>query len=158
MNPPQSANAEQQFEELLDQYWQCAFDEGREGRTHDTEDGKAQRTLSALRALFKPQATYRVFINCMQESHRITYWAQLESTQRPANADIFDSTGRISPFYSEVLEEALEEAQSWAEFLGVEVEPFVKPAWHDSAVETLKARAIALTQAALEHGKQGNQA
>ncbi len=157
MNPPQSANAEQQFEELLDQYWQCAFDEGQEGRTHDTEDGKAQRTLSALRALFKPQATYRVYVNCMRESHRITYWVMLENSRRPSDAPVFDSTGRICPSYSEVLEETLQEAQDWAAFLGVEVEPFVKPDWHDAAVEALKARAIALTQAALDHGKQGNQ-
>lgn len=153
MTQPQSASSGQ-LEQLLDTYWQCAFDEGREGRTHDTVDGKAQRTLSALRSLFKPQATYRVYVNCMRESHRITYWTTLESSRRPVDADIFDSTGRINPFYSEVLDEALQDAQEWAEFLGTEVEPFVKPDWHDEVVEALKSRAIAPTQAALQQGNQ----
>lgn len=35
---------------LVAQYWELAYAEGAEGRTHDTEDGAAQRTLSEIRA------------------------------------------------------------------------------------------------------------
>jgi hypothetical protein len=34
--------------ELLDAYWHAAYAEGAEGRNHDTEDGIAQKTLSAI--------------------------------------------------------------------------------------------------------------
>lgn len=36
--------------ELVAQYWDLAYAEGAEGRTHDTEDGAAQRVLSEIRA------------------------------------------------------------------------------------------------------------
>lgn len=42
-----------QVQALLADYWDCAFQEGEEGRTVDTPDGRAQKTLSALLALFK---------------------------------------------------------------------------------------------------------
>jgi hypothetical protein len=38
----------QQLEELLDSYWDAAYSEGREGRTHDTEDGRAQEIRSKI--------------------------------------------------------------------------------------------------------------
>lgn len=36
--------------ELLERYWSAAHAEGKEGRDHDTEDGIAQQTLSAIHA------------------------------------------------------------------------------------------------------------
>lgn len=36
------------LDELLIAYWDAAYAEGKEGRDHDTEDGVAQRTLSAI--------------------------------------------------------------------------------------------------------------
>ena len=41
-----------QFEYLLERYWELAYMEGKEGRTHDDEAGNAARVLSELRALF----------------------------------------------------------------------------------------------------------
>jgi gamma-glutamyl:cysteine ligase YbdK (ATP-grasp superfamily) len=38
-----------EFEGMLSEYWDAAYAEGAEGRTHDSEDGRAQRALSALR-------------------------------------------------------------------------------------------------------------
>lgn len=43
--------------ELLERYWNAAYAEGKEGRDHDTEDGIAQQTLSAILAeVAKPPA------------------------------------------------------------------------------------------------------
>ena len=42
-----------EFIDLLDAYWEAAFAECREGRTHDTEDGIAQRTLTKLLSLMR---------------------------------------------------------------------------------------------------------
>jgi hypothetical protein len=36
------------LDELLSAYWEAAYAEGKEGRDHDTEDGVAQRALSAI--------------------------------------------------------------------------------------------------------------
>ena len=36
------------LEDLLADYWDAAYAEGKEGRVHDTVDGLAQRALSAL--------------------------------------------------------------------------------------------------------------
>lgn len=33
---------------LIDLYWDIAYQEGKEGRTNDTEDGKAQRCRHAI--------------------------------------------------------------------------------------------------------------
>ena len=41
------------LEELLAQDLAAAYAEGKEGRTHDTEDARAQKTLSAIRAEFR---------------------------------------------------------------------------------------------------------
>jgi hypothetical protein len=58
----------------------------------------------------------------MKESHRTTHWVTLENASRASDAKIWDNTGRITPVYHENPEYALESAQKWAEFLGVEVE------------------------------------
>lgn len=39
--------------ELIDVYWDAAFAEGKEGRTHDTKDGTAQKTRAALEQRIK---------------------------------------------------------------------------------------------------------
>jgi uncharacterized membrane protein YccC len=44
---------DQELTELLGRYWDLAYAEGRDGRTHDTTDGAAQRTLSDLRTLLR---------------------------------------------------------------------------------------------------------
>jgi len=41
-----------ELEALLETYWGCAYDEGREDRNHDREDGRAGETLNAIRSLF----------------------------------------------------------------------------------------------------------
>jgi hypothetical protein len=41
------------LDELLEQYWNAAYAEGKEGRNHDTEDALAQRTLIAIHAEVK---------------------------------------------------------------------------------------------------------
>ncbi len=38
---------------LIDLYWDIAYQEGEEGRTHDTECGKAQRCRSAIELALK---------------------------------------------------------------------------------------------------------
>ena len=42
------ADAERRVLELVDRYWDLAYQEGKEGRTHDTEEGSAQATRSEL--------------------------------------------------------------------------------------------------------------
>jgi len=38
---------------LVDRYWSLAYDEGKEGRNHDTPDGAAQATLLALKSAIR---------------------------------------------------------------------------------------------------------
>lgn len=38
-----------ELDDLLGEYFDCGVAEGREGRNHDTEDGRAQKALSAIR-------------------------------------------------------------------------------------------------------------
>lgn len=38
---------------LIDLYWDIAYHEGKEGRTHDNEDGKAQRCRNSIETLLK---------------------------------------------------------------------------------------------------------
>ena len=40
----------QKLDELLGEYWDTAYAEGREGRAHDTPEGRAQRALHAIHA------------------------------------------------------------------------------------------------------------
>lgn len=42
------AQAERRVLELVDRYWSLAYQEGRDNRTHDTEEGSAQATRSEL--------------------------------------------------------------------------------------------------------------
>jgi hypothetical protein len=160
------------LDELLAQYWDCAFEEGRTGRTHDTHDSLAQRTLCAIRARFgaadqaptpeavevdrlmadywgclyprpEPSAAppaFRVFVDTMFESHRVTYWTTIVRADRPKDAMPWNATGKITPFMSKNLEHAEHEARAWAEFLQVPVEPFVKPEGFDAQVAKLQAR------------------
>lgn len=41
--------------DLIDAYWDCAYAEGKEGRTHDTPDGKAQAIRNAIDAHLAPR-------------------------------------------------------------------------------------------------------
>lgn len=56
----------------------------------------------------------------MRESHRTTYWVTLDRGDRPKDAKPWDG-GRITPFMHENEEFANDEAEKWAEFLGVKV-------------------------------------
>jgi len=72
--------------------------------------------------------TFKVEISKMNESHRVTWWVILTNTDvRPADANFMDSTGQQTPFYSEEKWQAEQEAQEWADFLGVKIEG----AFHD---------------------------
>lgn len=64
---------------------------------------------------------YRVRIAKMVESHRVTYWVILERSDRPKDAKIWDSRGKITPSFHGNKEHADLEAAKWAEFLGVTV-------------------------------------
>lgn len=46
--------------ELIDAYWDCAYREGKDGRTHDTPSGDAQRIRSQIDAHLSAQAGVRV--------------------------------------------------------------------------------------------------
>lgn len=67
-----------------------------------------------------PQQFFRVEVARMRESHRLTWWVTLINVRtRPAGARVFDDTGRIFPFMSEIRPHAIQEAHEWAAFLGV---------------------------------------
>ncbi len=107
-----------------------------------TEDSTSTR--EAILDLFKGlagRATYRVYVNTVEESHRITYWTTIVSSNRAMNGRDWNK-GYITPFMSETLEHAEYEAASWAAFLGVDAEPWVKPDWHDALAEKFAARAL----------------
>ena len=68
---------------------------------------------------------FQVYIAKMVESHRETYLVTLINKDiRAKDADIFDSTGKITPFMSENLEYAEMEAATWADFLGTTVDKY----------------------------------
>ncbi len=56
--------------DLLDAYWDAAYQEGKEGRTHDTPDGKAQAIRSAIEAALKSDITEQwlgnALFNCIK--------------------------------------------------------------------------------------------
>jgi hypothetical protein len=41
-----------ELQNLLGEYWDCAYAEGKEGRDHDTADGRAVKALEAILSLF----------------------------------------------------------------------------------------------------------
>ena len=68
-------------------------------------------------------SNFIVRVDRMVESHRVTYWVMLYNmNQRPVDAKIWDREGKITPYYSEYLERAIETAKDWAKFLGVEAD------------------------------------
>ena len=85
-------------------------------------DALQEAALIPVNLLAVPKPRFRVFVQEMKESHRTTHWVTLENASRASDAKIWDNTGRITPVYHENPEYALESAQKWAEFLGVEVE------------------------------------
>lgn len=62
---------------------------------------------------------FEVCVYQMTESHRLTYWVCLTNSDRPKDATIFDTDGKVTPFMSENPEHAVLDAKDWAEFLGV---------------------------------------
>lgn len=85
-------------------------------------DALQEAALIPVNPLSVPKPPFRVFVQEMKESHRTTHWVTLENASRASDAKIWDSKGRITPVYHKNPEYALESAQKWAEFLGVEVE------------------------------------
>jgi hypothetical protein len=49
-------NPSDALDSLLKTYWECAFKEGRDGRTTGTPDGLAQKTLASIKALLTTAA------------------------------------------------------------------------------------------------------
>lgn len=107
-----------------------AIGEANEPRGMAVHDGRAKigsdvlmRMLQLIEEYALPSAAreprFKVSITQMQESHQKTYWVVLTNSSRPDDADIFDGTGKITPFYSQHLERAEYEAAQWAAFLGV---------------------------------------
>jgi hypothetical protein len=75
---------------------------------------------SAALPPIEPQQFFRVEVACIHESHRKTWWVTLINVRtRPVGAKIYDDTGRIFPFVTEIREHAIQEAHEWAAFLGV---------------------------------------
>lgn len=68
------------------------------------------------------QPQFTVQVGTMHESHRVTYWVQIfNNFTRPEESRIWDSIGYMTPYMTEVKEQAEYTAQEWAEFLGVTV-------------------------------------
>ncbi|PPC84626.1 MAG: hypothetical protein CTY38_00850 [Methylotenera sp.] len=91
---------------------------------HYQGKGQPIRALYAKTAKVtkETEGAFSVYVEKMEESHRVTYWVRLVNEKlRPVDAQIYDNTGQIHPYYSEELERAEFTAQEWAEFLGVEV-------------------------------------
>lgn len=91
-----------------------------------------------------PQQFFRVEVACMHESHRKTWWVTLINVRtRPAGAKVFDDTGRIFPFVSEIRQHALMEAHEWAAFLGVTYDDTVLGETDEDKIEvTMQERAV----------------
>ena len=132
------------FERLLDVYRQEILGEDVKGNAASLlptpADSSREEMLALVRGL-AGRATYRVYINTMQESHRITHWVVVLSSNLETK---FRHTepARITPFYSETFEHAEYEAASWAAFLGVPVDEWKKPAWFDELNAKFEARRL----------------
>jgi hypothetical protein len=63
---------------------------------------------------------FKVEVALMRESCGPSWWVKLTNlSQRPAKSKIFDEQGIIYPMKTTVRANALSEAHTWAEFLGV---------------------------------------
>jgi hypothetical protein len=83
-----------------------------------------------------PQQFFRVEVACMHESHRVSWWVALINVRtRPVDAHVFDDTGRIFPFMSEIRPHAVQEAHEWATFLGVTYDGTVLGETEDDKLE-----------------------
>lgn len=69
---------------------------------------------------------FTVSVATMAETHQVTYLVVLRNSR---DTQSLDSPGALTPFTSAHLEHALEEAQAWADFLGVPLTPYEAPAW-----------------------------
>lgn len=71
----------QKIAELLYQYFELGVAEGREGRTHDTEAGDAQRVLSEIEAeiaeLSYPNLVSKLGRRIHNQRVRLRYWEEL---------------------------------------------------------------------------------
>jgi hypothetical protein len=92
----------------------------------------------------KPDQFFRVEVSCMHESYRKTWWVALINVKtRPKNAKVFDDTGRIFPFTTEIREHAIQEAHEWAAFLGVTYNGVVLGETDEDKIEaSLQVRAL----------------
>lgn len=83
------------------------------------ELGYRDMVIDQLRPDAAPPA-FSVHIGEMKTSAGTDYYVIIDRADRPADARIFDTTGRITPFMSVSRENAELEADEWAAFLGVE--------------------------------------
>lgn len=93
------------------------------------EEDDTEEALSIIEAATEGsqlQEPFRVSVQRMKESHRVTYWVTLDRGDRPKDASPFETEGRITPSLHENLEHANHEAEEYAKFLGVEFEPYVE--------------------------------
>jgi len=72
--------------ELIAEYWNLAYAEGKEGRNHDTPDGAAQRTLSAIEAALaslvreREELSWNTDLSAMPKDRKIcVIWKDLYS-------------------------------------------------------------------------------
>ena len=87
----------------------------------DIDSPTTDKVTSTTPCVQRELPCYVVRVAEMKESHRTTYWVVLERSDRPKDAKVYDSKGRITPFMHENKEYADSEAEKWAEFLGVQV-------------------------------------
>ena len=77
-----------------------------------------QDRIASLEAQLK-EREFRVSVGKMSESHQDTYWVCLDRGDRPLDAKPWDK-GRITPFKTNIADNAYTDAREWAEFLGAD--------------------------------------
>lgn len=73
------------------------------------------------------EPAFRVRVTRMVESIGTSYLSCIERSDRPKDAGIFSREGIVYPYKTEHLENALHDAQSWADFLQVPLTPYKEP-------------------------------
>lgn len=73
------------------------------------------------------EPAFRVRVARMVESIGTSYLSCIERSNRPKDASIFSREGIVYPCETEHLEDAMYDAQEWADFLQVPLTPYTEP-------------------------------
>lgn len=101
----------------------------------------AAQVLEDAFSTVQASPAFAVSVSTMAESHCITYLVTLRCAHKGLGSSLLDTEGVITPYVSESLEQALFEAQEWADFLGVQVQPYQAPPWLAETKARLELRA-----------------